>query len=736
MTSKFVSKIKLPWANLRSTLYGIVVLTSFWLAATSPAIGDRFSWQSEDETSTPLPSKGIISEDTSPFSHTAPDFLTTQKPGVVQQESKQENCQLCHSGIEEVSASHPLSLGCTVCHGGDASSQGKDDAHSTLSYDPAAGTGKRNPSSLKVADRSCGQSQCHSGFEQEDRNHIERVRKSMMGTMAGMISGLRFQWAGQIQAQAKYGVHSVEDLDRSVPESKGALPRLQSLPFFSPMSLKQGEAVHSDAGPQKISKHIGDSLLRKVCFQCHLDAPPPPGEFRSQGCATCHFTYNEGGRYRGNDPTISKTEQGHATFHRITALPTQRLCVQCHKSFALSSVASSSQFKNHPADSRPGRGVAKMDVHLARGMECVDCHTQFDIMGDGNIYSRQNQAVEIRCETCHGDGESFPIVSEITDPEDRVIRLARHYKGFTNALGDKMVLSARNNKLTNVKMEDGQIVTLSKRTGGKFITPMVKNFTVGHSIPQHQTRLACTACHSQWVPKCENCDASFKASIAASPGKNISGAGNWSSSKFSMGVEKPILMVGPRGRVTPMAAPNAHTLTVLDAQGHPLPVVSKNGDALGRYKDWEFVNPLGYSGSNTARATFPHSVGPKARSCVQCHLSPQALGLGDGDLKIGKLSSGKKDFMAPVILSDRVSGKSKQSPLAKVSPQGQPIAGVIPGKERLLSQQEITRILKVGNCLPCHRQETDPIYSDMKESYKFEKQVKHRRLRNKILNKK
>ena len=139
-----------------------------------------------------------------------------------------------------------------------------------------------------------------------------------------------------------------------------------------------------------------------------------------------------------------------------------------------------------------------MDVHLARGMECVDCHTQFDIMGDGNIYSRQNQAVEIRCETCHGDSESFPIVSEITDPEDRVIRLARHYKGFTNALGDKMVLSARNNKLTNVKMEDGQIVTLSKRTGGKFITPMVKNSTVGHSIPQHQTRLACTACHSSF----------------------------------------------------------------------------------------------------------------------------------------------------------------------------------------------------------------------------------------------
>ncbi len=184
-----------------------------------------------------------------------------------------------------------------------------------------------------------------------------------------------------------------------------------------------------------------------------------------------------------------------------------------------------------------------------------------------------------------------------------------------------------------------------------------------------------------------------------------------------------------------MASQPAHTLTVLDAKGHLLPVMGKDGDALGNYKEWEFVNPLGYSGSNVAHATFPHSVGSKARSCASCHLSPQALGLGDGDLKIGRTSSGKRDFMAPVILSDRVSGKSKRSPLAKVSPQGLPIAGVSQDEARLFNQREITRILKVGNCLPCHRQDSDRIYRDMNKSYKFEKLVKHRRLRNKILNK-
>jgi hypothetical protein len=35
----------------------------------------------------------------------------------------------------------------------------------------------------------------------------------------------------------------------------------------------------------------------------------------------------------------------------------------------------------------PGQGNVLVDVHTARGMDCIDCHTQRDIMGDGNLYS-------------------------------------------------------------------------------------------------------------------------------------------------------------------------------------------------------------------------------------------------------------------------------------------------------------------------------------------------------------
>ena len=89
-------------------------------------------------------------------------------------------------------------------------------------------------------------------------------------------------------------------------------------------------------------------------------------------------------------------------------------------------------------------------------------------MGDGNIYSKQHQAVEIRCETCHGNADSRPLIAQVKDPLDRVVRLARSYTEWRNSIGDWMALSSRQRKMTNVKVIKGEVVTLGKRSG-KFI---------------------------------------------------------------------------------------------------------------------------------------------------------------------------------------------------------------------------------------------------------------------------
>ena len=640
-----------------------------------------------------------------------------------------EKCVSCHRGISEIGKSHPLSFGCTVCHGGNGNSDIKEVAHKTLIYDPEAGTGKRNPSSFSVVDKTCGQAYCHSGHPQKDRNHIERVKKSMMGTLAGMISGLRYQWGAQGDRKANYGVRAIQDKDGDLPSHEGAVSKLKALPFFS-----DGE-VGSSIGDRLVSHHIGDRILKDKCFQCHIDSPGKPESFRSQGCASCHFTYSKDGLYKGRDPNISRVELGHPQKHRMTTLTPDLICRQCHQGFqepqsdiSIQNDLSDGIMEKTSIDYFPGSGKIMQDVHSKAGLDCVDCHTQFDIMGDGNIYSKQHQAVEVRCETCHGDADTRPLIEQVKDPMDRVIRLARSYTEWSNSIGDWMVLSSRKRKLSNVKVKEGRIVTLGKRTGNIYPIPLTADAPENHNIPGHKNKLECTSCHSQWVPNCKGCHSTFM-SGRVEMNKSLT-----YDAKKKFDVESPSLMLGPRGKVVPMITPERRLLNAFDEQGNPIPVIEDNGDAVGFYRGWSFTNPHGYSGGHLAYAMNPHSVGKKVRSCASCHTSPQALGLGEGDINIGLNSSGKDDKVLPLVRTDIISGRSKLTPRARLTMRGEPLAGISQKGARLFNQGEINRILKVGNCLPCHEQYDDPIYQDMEKSYMFEKTLDHRNLRALILN--
>jgi len=638
-----------------------------------------------------------------------------------------EKCVFCHKGISEIGKAHPLNFGCTVCHGGDGNSEDKEAAHLTLIYDPEAKTGKRNPSSLSVVDKTCGQAYCHSGHFQKDRNHIERVKKSMMGNLAGMISGLRYQWGAQGNRKSSYGVHAIKDKDGDVPLGKGALSKLMALPLFT------DEEVRSGADNRLVSHHVGDRILKDSCFQCHIDSPGKPGSFRSQGCAACHFAYSKDGLYKGEDPTISREELGHPKKHRMITLTPNSICLQCHKGFQTSqpdiSVGSTYEdgiIKKTSENFFPGFGKIKQDIHFKAGLECVDCHTQFDIMGDGNIYSKQHQAVEVQCETCHGDSDSRPQIAQVIDPLDRVIRLSRSYTGWGNSIGDWMVLSSQKRKLANTKVEENRIVTIGKRTGNVYPIPLTIDASKNHSIPGHKNKLGCTSCHSQWVPDCKGCHSSFiPERVKKSELADI---------KKPFHVKTPSLMLGPKGKVVPMIAPEGRLLNVFDQQGNFIPVMDKNGDTLGIYREWSFTNPHGYSGGRLAYAMNPHSVGKKVRTCASCHMSPSAIGLGEGDIRLGLNSIGEDDKVLPLVRTDIISGRSKLAPRARLTMRGEPLAGVSQTGARLFNQEEINRILKVGNCLPCHEQYDDPIYQDMEKSYMFEKTLDHRNLRALILN--
>lgn len=52
-----------------------------------------------------------------------------------------------------------------------------------------------------------------------------------------------------------------------------------------------------------------------------------------------------------------------------------------------------------------GVPVHLKDIHLEKGMHCIDCHFQQDVHGDGKIYGETRAAVTVQCEDCHGTTE-------------------------------------------------------------------------------------------------------------------------------------------------------------------------------------------------------------------------------------------------------------------------------------------------------------------------------------------
>ncbi|HEX3598718.1 MAG TPA: hypothetical protein VHU84_01175 [Lacipirellulaceae bacterium] len=51
---------------------------------------------------------------------------------------------------------------------------------------------------------------------------------------------------------------------------------------------------------------------------------------------------------------------------------------------------------------REGTPVHYMDIHLEKGMHCVDCHFQQDVHGNTMLYNEVRAACEIQCTDCHG----------------------------------------------------------------------------------------------------------------------------------------------------------------------------------------------------------------------------------------------------------------------------------------------------------------------------------------------
>lgn len=359
-----------------------------------------------------------------------------------------EYCLTCHADLPEISASHPVeTFGCVRCHGGERLALDADLAHRTM-------RGGANPSDLSVVEQSCGGSDCHSGSEADERNHIQRVTTSVQATYAGAIANIRYTFGAQTDLEAHFGIAAVSD-----DESQTGIKALDA---FNPAA---------DSNPM-----IGK--FSENCLTCHLHTEPQKGEAfaRETGCAACHST---------GEHTMS------------TAIPYTQ-CNTCHNRGnydlrTMTFVERSDQPTSRLADYyQPISQFTQCEYTL----DCVDCHTRDEVMGDGDIHPDQASIEYVQCKTCHGTLAELPLTKTLTDPNDIAFRMAFLNPIMDLKLGDTIIVTETGEPLWNARqLPDGTFEMVGKATKQYFTFRPVMGSACEQN-PDEQESHYCHECHA------------------------------------------------------------------------------------------------------------------------------------------------------------------------------------------------------------------------------------------------
>jgi hypothetical protein len=579
-------------------------------------------------------------------------------------------CSACHRGLEQVSASHPS---CITCHRGNPNGKTPAMAHKGM-------LGPRNPADPGHWDESCGP--CHY-------YQLGRVKSTIMQTNAGMIRNIQLTWEGVNGQRYSAGGEKVFD-------SGG-----------NPVQLM----------PVRKLDNLSGELYRKFCSRCHIGAENSDAysSGHAAGCAACHFPFNDTGTYTGKDWT-ERGKSPYSVTHQLTPLPDNGVCFRCHNRSGRIALSYQGLYDGNNGlvptrNGLPGPVMASgnrnlthiaADVHFAAGMDCIDCHTSRDVMGDGYSYQNMYLQTEISCEDCHG-GKEVPRYREIDRENDEAVRESKQYR-MQMRPGMRMIATARGRSYANVFYRDGLIQVLGKRSG-KLFTSKVITGTPEHSVVGHG-RLECYSCHSRTVVQCYGCHTTYDLTAKGMDFiKNKETPGEFSETEDYRMLYPFPLAVNQRGRISPVTPGCQTFVTVVAADG----TVAKK-EYVARYKGKQQLRFAPF---------YSHNTGKKAIGCGECHANPAFLGFGQ------HLVEGAN--IAGTLICAQSADKPLDGFLTMEDGRVRAYSAITREHSRPLNGREVRRTLAVNLCIVCHDKAKDPIYRKELD-YRALEDPPHRRL--------
>ncbi|MCA1642513.1 MAG: hypothetical protein LC785_11305 [Acidobacteria bacterium] len=330
--------------------------------------------------------------------------------------------------------------------------------------------------------------------------------------------------------------------------------------------------------------------------------------------------------------------------------------------------------KGEPA----GAPVHLKDIHLEKGMHCVDCHFRQDAHGTGIIYSEPRAAIEISCEDCHGTireraklfTSGFAAGQGVKDgklvDEDRGRSLRAPRSGAKDVTRNLYARDGDNNKIPvfelapaaglkkKTKGADGKEITVELKQGeiaqnslvepgrwwrvkqtidtldpasrdynerSRYAKTIRRDNRTWGEVPAKDDELAhaekqmtCFACHSSWMTSCFGCHLSMRANRKM-PNRHNEGDDSRNFTTYNFQVLRDdVFMLGRDGTVTGNRVAPA-------ASRSAVLVSSQNQNREWIYSQQQTVSAEGFSGQSFA-THVPHTVRSKeTKGCTDCHVS-------------------------------------------------------------------------------------------------------------------
>ena len=308
------------------------------------------------------------------------------------------------------------------------------------------------------------------------------------------------------------------------------------------------------------------------------------------------------------------------------------------------------------------KAVHLKDIHLAKGMQCVDCHFLGDVHGDGHLYGEPRAATTIECIDCHGtvnarptlvtsgNGGKFGNKGQGIDLTKSSTPWGPRFVWDGKALFQRSTLSPDvrwavpqtmdiinpqhpryNAKARYAKTlrRDGETwgdvpdvaADVRRRTGDAPDTDSASSRrrlqaeACAKDLAHDNSNLSCQVCHSSWATSCFGCHLPMRANQRV-PLNKFEGMTSRNFTGYNPQVVRDdVFQLGVD------ATYKNHRMAVLRSSSAVI-VGSQNGNREWVYSQQQTVSAEGYSGQ-AYNPHFPHttsSVGT-TKGCTDCHLS-------------------------------------------------------------------------------------------------------------------